>query len=123
MEGIAFTIKNIRFHNDDNGYTVMDAFDEVKEKTFTAVCNNMFLPSKGQKLLASGEWFNGKYGKEFRISSYKEEELKTNDAIIDYLSSGLFKGIGPAFAKKIVNYFGENTIDIIENYPERLSEI
>jgi exodeoxyribonuclease V alpha subunit len=123
MEGIAFTIKNIRFHNDDNGYTVMDAFDEVKEITFTAVCNNMFLPSKGQKLLASGEWFNGKYGKEFRISSYKEEELKTNDAIIDYLSSGLFKGIGPAIAKKIVNYFGKDTIDIIENYPERLSEI
>lgn len=123
MEGIAFTIKNIRYHNDDNGYTVMDAFDEVKEITFTAVCNNMFLPSKGQKLLASGEWFNGKYGKEFRISSYKEEELKTNDAIIDYLSSGLFKGIGPVIAKKIVNYFGKDTIDIIENYPERLSEI
>jgi exodeoxyribonuclease V alpha subunit len=123
MEGITFTIKNIRYHNDDNGYTVMDAVNELNEKTFTAVCNNMFLPVKGQKFTASGEWFNGKYGKEFRISTYKEEELKTTDAIADYLSSGLFKGIGPALSKKIVSHFGDDTVDIIENYPERLSEI
>lgn len=123
MEGIAFTIKNIRYHNDDSGYTVMEAIEEATEKTFTAVCNNMFLPSKGQKFVSLGEWVNGKYGKEFRISSYREEELKTSNAIIDYLSSGLFKGIGPALAKKMVDHFGEDTINVIENYPERLSEI
>ena len=83
----------------------------------------MFLPSKGQKFVASGDWVNGKYGKEFRISSYKEEELKTTSAIAEYLSSGLFKGIGPALAKKIVDHFGEETIEIIENNPESLSEV
>ena len=123
MEGIAFTIKNIRYHNDDNGYTVMDAADDATGSVFTAVCNNMFLPSKGQKFVAAGDWVNGRYGKEFRISTYKEEELKTRSAIAEYLSSGLFKGIGPALAKKIVDHFGEDTIEIIENNPERLSEI
>lgn len=123
MEGIVFTIKNIRYHNDDSGYTVMEAADDVTGKIFTAVCNNMFLPSKGQKFFASGDWVNGRYGKEFRISSYKEEELKTRSAIAEYLSSGLFKGIGPALSKKIVDNFGEDTIDIIENNPERLSEV
>lgn len=123
MEGITFTIKYVRYHNDDSGYTVMDAADEATGKVFTAVCSNMFLPSKGQKFAASGDWVNGKYGEEFRISSYKEEELKTKSAIAEYLSSGLFKGIGPALAKKIVDHFGEETIEIIENNPERLSEV
>ena len=123
MEEIAFTIKNIRYHNDDSGYTVMEAADDVTGKIFTAVCNNMFLPSKGQKFFASGDWVNGRYGKEFRISSYKDEELKTRSAIAEYLSSGLFKGIGPALSKKIVDHFGEDTIEIIENNPERLSEV
>ena len=88
MEGITFTIKYVRYHNDDSGYTVMDAADEATGKVFTAVCSNMFLPSKGQKFVASGDWVNGKYGEEFRISSYKEEELKTKSAIAEYLSSG-----------------------------------
>lgn len=123
MEGITFTIKNIRYHNEDSGYTVIEGADDVTGKIFTAVCNNMFLPSKGQKFVADGDWVNGKYGKEFRISSYKEEELKTKSAIAEYLSSGLFKGIGPALSKRIVDYFGEDSIEIIENNPERLSEV
>lgn len=123
MEGIVFTIKRIIFYNDENGYAVIEGINETNGSTLTAVCTNMLDPANGMKISAIGDWEVGKYGKQFKISSYKEEVIRSNQALIDYLGGGFFKGIGPASAKKIVNHFNGDTIDIIENYPERLNEV
>lgn len=123
MEGIVFTIKRIIFHNDENGYTVVEGVNELNGNTFTAVCDNMLDPANGLKISAIGEWENSKHGKQFKFSSYKEEIIRSNQALIEYLGGGFFKGIGPASARKIVNCFHSNTIDIIENHPERLNEV
>jgi hypothetical protein len=97
MEGIVFTIKRIIFHNDENGYTVVEGVNELNGNTFTAVCDNMLDPANGLKISAIGEWENSKHGKQFKFSSYKEEVIRSNQALIEYLGGGFFKGIGSVY--------------------------
>lgn len=73
---------------------------------------------------AEGMWFKDKvYGQEFKASKIEETIPDTNEGLIQYLSSGFIKGIGPAMAIKIVNKFGDKTFDILDNNPDRLLEI
>lgn len=73
---------------------------------------------------AEGMWLKDKvYGQEFKASKIEETIPDTNEGLIQYLSSGFIKGIGPAMAIKIVNKFGDKTFDILDNNPDRLLEI
>jgi len=70
-----------------------------------------------------GEWVNSQYGYQLKVEGYKERVPNTKEGVMAYLSSGIIKGIGEKTAKFIVDKFGQNTMEIIENEPERLLEI
>lgn len=119
---ITGTVDSVIFQSEDTGYTVCEIEDEnglpvVLVGTMPYIC-------EGDTLTAAGKWTNHPtYGKQFRVDIY-EKTLPTGVAdILRYLSSGTVKGIGPKTAKKIVDRFGEDTFDVLENHSEWLSEI
>ncbi|MCI5970947.1 MAG: ATP-dependent RecD-like DNA helicase [Oscillospiraceae bacterium] len=114
-------IAEIIYQNEDNGYTIAEF--ETDEITFTAV-GYMPSVSTGEQLKISGKWINHQtYGEQFKIEAYEKTAPKGEGAILRYLSSGIIAGVREATAKKIVERFGENSLDIIENHPLKLAEI
>lgn len=75
------------------------------------------------ELELDGEWVNGKYGMQLQVEQWREIVPKTKEGVLSYLGSGLIKGIGEKTAAEIVAKFGTNTLDILENHPERLLEV
>ncbi len=118
IEGV---VESIRFYNSDNGYTVFTLLAEDDE--ITCVGNILEL-KEGENLNLTGNWIvHPTYGEQFEILAYEKSMPKTEQDIERYLASGIIKGIGDKTAKKIVNKFGENTFKIIEEEPQRLTEI
>lgn len=123
MEYLKGIVERITYSNSENGFSVIRLKTENKEELVTVVGT---LPSlnPGTQLMLKGDWkTDSKYGKQFSVKSYKELMPSTLTGIEKYLGSGLIKGIGPVYAKKIIKKFGLSTIDIIEKTPDRLSEI
>lgn len=116
-------VRYVKFFNEVNGYTIM----EVKPnngKSITVVTSLSSKPLSNTKFKMDGVYtINSKYGEQFNASSCVEILPDDTVGIEAYLSSKLFKGIGPATAKKIVNKFGKNTLEVIDKTPEKLSEI
>lgn len=115
------TIIEVIFHNDDNGYTV--AIAETREEQFTVVGT---LPDfcQGRTYLLTGEWkMHPNYGEQFAFSEFREVMPTSKEGIEGFLSSGVLRGIGKKTAAAIVSKFGEDTLRVIEEEPERLSEI
>ncbi len=128
MPKLEGSVENIVFRNEDNQYTVArfrltDAGRLFRDDLMTVVG---ILPGihVGELLSVEGEWENDpKYGRQLHISSYVQRLPASLEGMTRYLSSGLIKGIGPKKAKLIVDHFGEQTLAIIEQQPERLSEV
>lgn len=114
-------VENIIFYNDSNGYIVLEMSKD--DKLFTAV-GNMGDVREGERLTMYGDFVNNqKYGLQFSVEMF-ERTLPTDvNAIRRYLGSGVIKGVGPAAAKKIVDAFGEKTLEILENDPIQLASI
>ncbi|MDF2539025.1 MAG: hypothetical protein K0S76_2046 [Herbinix sp.] len=114
-------INRIVFRNDDNGYTVLSLQSEEDE--VTCVGTFSFI-SEGEFMEASGSFTEHPvYGEQFIVESYEMKEPEDMISMERYLSSGAIKGIGAALAGRIVKRFKEGTFRIIEEEPERLSEI
>ena len=116
------TVEGIIYSNEENGYTILEMSLE-KGELVTAV-GIMPYVGEGETLKVYGKWVhNPKYGRQFSVSSY--EKIMPADAvsILRYLASGAIKGIGPKTAQKIVDLYGEETFDVLENHPEWLAEI
>lgn len=115
------TVENVMFRNESNGYIVLD-LDAGGE--LITVVGELGDIEEGEGLILEGEYVtHHKFGTQFR-AEYCERKLP--DTVINiekYLSSGAIKGVGPSLAKRIVNVFGEKTLDIMEHDPYRLSEI
>ncbi len=128
MPKLEGSVENIVFRNEENQYTVArfrltDAGRLFRDDLMTVVG---ILPGihVGELLSVEGEWENDpKYGRQLHISSYVQRLPASLEGMTRYLSSGLIKGIGPKKAKLIVDSFGEQTLAIIEQQPERLSEV
>ncbi|MBE5906209.1 MAG: ATP-dependent RecD-like DNA helicase [Lachnospiraceae bacterium] len=121
MEELQGYVSNVRYHNEENGYTVFDIVSEEEEYTAVGYIGGI---EPGLSLLLHGEMgVHPSYGEQFQVSSY--EEVAPADAIEmeRYLGSGAIKGIGVALAARIVKRFREDTFRIIEEEPERLAEI
>src|SRR5690606_14079676 len=89
-----------------------------------AVVGSMPELAPGEAVEFTGSWFNDpRWGLQFRAEMVRPVIPSTEDGIINYLSSGLVKGIGPRTAEKIVEHFGEDTLKILEKNPERLDEV
>ena len=123
MEHFNCVIENVVYYNQENGYTIMSVKPDGEKNSITLITNTTN-PIPGVTLYVEGEWKKHQtYGKQFVSTLCNEIMPDTVYGIKKYLSSGLIKGVGPSTAEKIVNMFGENTPDIIENHPEKLKEI
>jgi exodeoxyribonuclease V alpha subunit len=113
-------IEHIIFRNEENGYTVLALHGEEE---ITCVGNFPYI-SEGEFIKANGSYTEHPiYGQQFLVESYEMNEPEDLFSVERYLGSGAIKGIGPALAARIVKKFKENTFKIIEEEPERLSEI
>jgi len=117
------TLEDITYYNDENGYTVAKFLLDVDQQKITVVGH---LPGThpGEALHLKGLWTtHPTYGRQFEVHSYRVLAPATRLGIERYLGSGLIKGVGPATAKRIVDHFGMETLEIIENHPEKLMEV
>lgn len=120
-ETIEGYVDHIIFQNRDNGYTVACLVSEGEE--ITCVGTFRFL-NEGETIRAKGVYTrHPSYGKQFSVSSYESVILQDSLAMERYLGSGAIKGIGAALAARIVRKFGDDTLRIIEEEPERLAEV
>lgn len=116
-------VKRITYQNPENGYSVLKVKVKGYNDLVTLVGNLLEVPV-GSVLLCRGEWKVDKcYGSQFVAATWEETMPATVYGIEKYLGSGLVKGIGPRFARAIVQRFGTETIDIIETEIERLYEV
>lgn len=121
MENICCEIERVTYFDNDSNYAVLRA--KFKNQQITVVGNFPY-PSPGEILTLQGEWINHpKFGSQFKATHAESKMPATVQAIKKYLGSGLIKGIGPAMAGRIVDCFGEKTLDIIEEKIERLTEV
>ncbi|MGZ3633772.1 MAG: SF1B family DNA helicase RecD2 [Parachlamydiaceae bacterium] len=123
MDEIVGYIERITFQNPENGYTIAQ-LKEARKSELTCVVGIMPSLRVGETLRCQGKWKHHLvHGRQFEVEKYKTEAPATLEGIKKYLGSGLIKGIGPIYAKRIVEKFGIATLDIIENTPEKLNEI
>ena len=114
-------VTDIIYQNDVNSYTI--AVFETDEEETTIVGYLPFVKS-GDTLKLEGKFVEHKdYGRQFKVETFEKLMPKTVEALERYLGNGTIKGVGPATARKIVNKFGENTVDIIKYEPEKLEEV
>ena len=116
-------VERITYQNPENGYSVLKVKVKGYNDLVTLVGNLLEVPV-GSVLLCRGEWkVDKRYGSQFVAATWEETMPATGYGIEKYLGSGLVKGIGPRFARAIVQRFGTETIDIIETEIERLYEV
>lgn len=117
------TIERIVFSGGGGEFTVA-RLKVGKEVEPVTVVGNLFGVPVGARLRAAGHYEdNPRFGRQFRVVSYAEVAPTTVDGIKRYLGAGLIKGIGPEFASRIVERFGERTLEILDARPDRIREI
>lgn len=123
MIALTGQIERITYTNEETGYTIAKLKVQGQWDLITIV-GNIPSPSPGEILDLKGEWVHHpKYGDQFKIHSYQTTVPATVYGIRRYLGSGMIKGLGPKMADRIVNKFGEKTLDIIEHQIQRLEKV
>ena len=118
IEGV---VEAIVFRNEDNGYTICKLRCEKEVVTIVGIIPFI---NESQEYSLQGEWtVHTKFGKQFKIETIHEIIPTTTSGIEKYLASGIIEGVGKITAKKIVEYFGEDTIKVLDKNIERLEEI
>ncbi len=121
MSVVEGTVENIIYRNDETGYAVLEL---DREGELLTVVGLMPMVAEGEQLRVLGSHTtHPQFGPQFRAEVCERRLPANANAIYRYLSSGVIKGIGPATAKRIVDLFGDETLDIIENSPEELRKI
>lgn len=119
---VSGNVTEIIYSNDDNGYTVCE-IDSVREGMFTATG---YLPyiGEGDNVMLTGEWvIHPDYGEQFKVSSFEKIMPADEESIYRYLATGIVKGVREVTAKKLVEKFGDKTLEIMLNEPVRMAEI
>jgi exodeoxyribonuclease V alpha subunit len=123
VEDLQGVIERLTYHSEESGYTVARLKAPRTSELITIVGNFANIQA-GQTLHLEGTWRDHpKYGQQFQVVKYRETKPATLTGIEKYLGSGLIKGVGPVTARRIVAHFGLDTLEIIENQIERLSEV
>ncbi len=116
------SVEHVIYQNEENGYSICDFSTDAGE-LFTIV-GTMPDVSEGDLLSISGKWVhNSKYGRQFRVEMCEKKMPVGSAAILRYLSSGAIRGIGPKTARRIVDLYGDETFEVMENHPDWLAEI
>ncbi len=123
LDRMRCVVERITYQNTENGYTVLKV--AVKNATdLVTVVGTMPDTHVGSVLLLEGFWkMDAKYGKQFSVVKFEETLPATVYGIEKYLGSGLIKGVGPKFARRIVEKFGKDTLDVIEETPDALLQV
>src|SRR5262245_21408307 len=122
-EPISGVVERITFHNLDNGYVVLRVRGP-KHRDLVTVVGTLSSVVSGEYVEARGSWVTDRtHGLQFKADDLRTTPPHTAQGIAKYLGSGLIKGIGPHFARKIVEVFGERTLAVIDESPTFLSEI
>jgi exodeoxyribonuclease V alpha subunit len=130
QEQLNGVIERITYYNEDNGYSVVKILPEKRYPRAQArdgavtVVGTMPPLNEGESAEFTGEWVTDpKYGRQFRAQQAFPVPPNTAKGIVNYLSSGIVKGIGPRTAEKIVKHLGEDTVAILDAEPERIYEV
>ena len=119
IEGI---VENVIYKNEQNGYCVLDL--AIDESEFVTLSGMMPYTSEGETLRAMGKWeIHPLYGRQFKVEYYEKKLPTAESSMLKYLSSRTIKGIGPVTARRIVEKYGADSFDVIENHPDWLSEL
>ena len=123
MERLRCVVERITYQNAENGYTVLKCAVKNYSDLVTVV-GTMPDTHVGSVLALEGMWkMDAKYGRQFSVEKFEETLPATVYGIEKYLGSGLVKGVGPKFAKRIVEKFGKDTLDVIEDTPDDLLKV
>jgi exodeoxyribonuclease V alpha subunit len=123
QQTITGSVERVTYHNEQNGYTVLRLHLPGYNEPIT-VTGNFSSISPGESLRLTGLWTtHPQYGEQFKAVDYAVVRPATIAGIQKYLGSGLIKGVGPVTARRIVDHFGENTLDVIESEISRLVEV
>lgn len=123
MEELVGYIERITFQNPENGYTIAQ-LKQPKQKDPTCIVGMMTALQPGETIRCRGQWkMHLVYGRQFIVESHQIEMPADIIGIQKYLGSGLVPGIGPKYAKRIVEQFGTETLTVIDQYPEKLLDI
>lgn len=122
-EPLSGVVERITFHNLDNGYVVLKV-RAPKHRDVVTVVGSLSSVVAGEYIEARGQWVTDRtHGQQFKADELRTTPPHTAEGIAKYLGSGLIKGIGPTYAKRIVEVFGDRTLDVIDQSPTFLSEV
>src|SRR5271168_3523576 len=122
-EPLAGLVDRVTFHSEENGFCVLRVKARGQRDLIT-VLGHAAMISAGEFVQASGSWINDRtHGVQFRASFLKATAPTTVEGIEKYLGSGMIRGIGPTYARKLVKAFGEAVFEVIAQDPARLREV
>src|SRR6201996_3002032 len=122
-EVLAGLVDRVTFHNADNGFCVLRVKARGQRDLITIIGHAATI-SAGEFVQANGNWINDRtHGVQFRASFLKATAPTTIEGIEKYLGSGMIRGIGPVYAKKLVRAFGEAVFEVVAQEPDRLREV
>ena len=122
MLSINGEIEHIIYQNEENGYTVCEM--NVNDEELITAVGIMPYVGVGETIEAKGTWtVHASFGRQFKIEYFEKKMPVTTDSILKYLSSRTIKGIGPKTAKAIVDRYGEDSLNVIENHPQWLADL
>ncbi len=122
-EPLSGLVERVTYHNAENGFCVLRVRVRGHRDLVTVVGHAAAIAA-GEFVQASGQWINDRtHGVQFRAGFLKATAPTTIEGIEKYLASGMIRGVGPVYAKKLVKAFGENVFEVIEQTPGRLREV
>lgn len=122
LERLSGSVETVIYSNEENGYGIMDLITD--EADLVTIVGTLPYVGEGETLTVYGKWVhNPKYGTQFKVEQYEKIMPATETAILRYLSSSAIKGIGPKTAVRIVQKYGTETFDVIENHADWLADI
>src|SRR6202171_5730761 len=123
QEVLAGVVERVTYHNAENGFCVLRIKARGHRDLVTTVGYAATI-SAGEWITAAGEWVNDRtHGQQFKSRFMRTSAPATTEGIEKYLGSGMIRGIGPVYARKMVKAFGEKVFDVIEAEPDRLREV
>ena len=123
QEVLAGLVERVTYHNVENGFCVLRAKVRGHRDAVTVVGHAAAIAA-GEWITVSGCWVNDRtHGQQFKARFLRTSPPTTADGIEKYLSSGMIRGVGPVYARKLVRAFGEKVFDIIEASPDRLRQV
>lgn len=122
---ICGTVENVVFHSDTTDYSVVElSLGQGKNATLAIAVGTLPMAAEGEQLTLHGNWvYHPEYGRQFSFDGFEKRLPQQADGILRYLCSRTVRGVGPVTAKKMVDRFGADTFDVMENHPEWLTDV